>query len=264
MANQLAYLERLGISYYVPRFVLPGALPSVALAFDTQQEIDGQFPSHKELPSHGEHPSQGESIPSTEAGANAEAGEHARDQGRASLSAFVGDKPVAKTEASGVDKPVVTAQENTAAVQFKASLVDSGAGILMLAPVSAGPLDNDSKRLLANIAQAAVKHYQLPYELQFNAAHFGWPMHNIPGIEQGLVAAREAFTASVLARLELKPQRLLLVFGDELVAYLDTVLLEQHGVQCVFSEPTAKLLNNPNGKAELWRQLKAIRFAVTE
>lgn len=243
MDARRAYLDSLGIRYYVPRFVLPGARASVAApvveeAAPAVAHVDIVLP---------------QSMP-------AEPGATSVQQLQPVAARLKPDFAELGLAESKVPTPPQQAAgtEPEQAVTFKASLVDTGIGLLMVAPVDGQQLDPAGKRLMANIARACAQHCGRAADLSFSASDFIWPMHNIAAIRQDLPAAREAFSASVLARIEARPGRVLLVFGETLTSYLDAPLLQQHQIVMVGAAPLPELQQRPDAKASLWQALKAL------
>lgn len=252
---QQQYLEAMGVRCYVPRYVLPAALPSrQTVRPAVNHDAVAAQPVAKSDPAPLEARSGSELIGEAERLLKREARGNARQALDGLLEGAPPEQPSVQT------KPLREAvNEERDECRFKATVVDSGFGLRCVAESSAGPMPLAEKRLLANIARACHRELGVVAPLAMSAEDFNWPLLNIPGWQQDAVAAREALTAR-LARSEAVPLRCVLVFGQSLRPFVSDEVLTSNGVKLIVSEDLTALMADPRLKAHLWAELSSCNF----
>ncbi len=247
MDLQREYLKALGASYFVPRFVLPGAAPSsqaplpvaearVDVAPIDEAQLTAESPAAVTAPLE-----EREAPPALSA-------EH-----RPAMPVLE-DSAAAK---SREERREAQASTESPDVSFQAALVDTGIGLLMVAPSPSEGLDAGAKRLMANIARALAVHQGTANHLAFAAADFAWPMAKVPGLKMDAAAARDAFSASLRSRSDKHGLRCILLFGAELAPYVDADLLGA-GARFLNTASVTELMQDATAKAVLWQALRSL------
>lgn len=268
---QQQYLKAMGVSSYVPRFRLPGALPSEQGVFPTAPLPAGDAAAADSAQNLGRH-SVDSMLADSASGsgvtqpASGKLDKQASAAARAALDIDVGSAgPATRNSATKHSEPAAApddgAQSETP-LQFAATLVDSATGLLFLAATSDADLSAVEKRLLANIAKAVCQQFTPDRSPAFQASSFNWPMLNAgPRLKgrmaQGKAQAKEAFTGFLLSHAERWQGTRLVVLGGVLEEYIAVEHLDSDGLKVISHVDVTTLMNSPQHKAQLWQKLCA-------
>lgn len=237
-----SFLDAMGVVSYVPRFVLPNALPS--------PRCEMPLPGRGKLRPEPQPEVSAVAAPATNTPSQNLAAPTRVVPGQSGEARRRGDMPAVETAPAQPKPAQATAAE---AVRFNADLVTSLLGLMF---VSDGNLIPEQKRLLANIASAFSRHCLQGQEAGLQAGRFSWPVVQTAGLAQGAEAARDALTANLLAQAERQGVKWVVVFGERLLAYVDAELLAREGVSLLRAASLAELPGNAGAKAALWRALQ--------
>lgn len=241
-ALRQSYLRAMGLPLYVPRFVLPGAAVSPKLSGVVEDAVAAPPETPTAAPVAVATP--------RDASAAAELSRAARE---------VLTEPVVATNPLPVPASP-TAETRAEVLRFHAAVVDTGIGLRMVADVSDGPLSDEARKLMANIARAVAVHWQCADKLAFSASNFEWPLVKaVTSIRQGAIDARDALSARVVSEGAGPPIHLVLLFGDSLQAFLNSDYLAAHQARLLCAADAEQMLGNADHKAALWAELRAIR-----
>ena len=236
-----AYLDAMGIVCYVPRFVLPNAAPSKLCIIPVPQRgVDDDEPGERKAQLELKKPT-------------ADRAGQATSAPRPEMPVFAEDTGLGR--ASNKKGIVEEKAPIKAVVEFTAYLVGSALGIAFVTDQNMAAAD---KRLLANIATAYSRHACGSQDSGLQAGQFRWPVARSNSLNQDAEAARDAFSAHILARAERESLRGLVVFGDGLQTYLDARLLKDEGLGLIATVELSELAGNAAAKAALWRDLKGL------
>lgn len=227
-STRLAYLDRMGVASYQPRFILPGAALSLQLPVEEQAEIVSA-PVADVLPS---------------AVAPTEEAMPVRRTVDVDFSELAPQKVKPAAE-------VTPAGEQCDAPVFHAELFCAGQAVLF---VLDGLKSATSQRLLNNISSAIQGALELELSALSPVTQFDWPMVKMQGIAQDDAAASDAFSACILASLKRYQIPRVIVFGKlEKFCQQDNICADGHSL---FATSDLELLQTDSvAKRALWQQI---------
>lgn len=248
---QQQYLKAMGVSSYVPRFRLPGALPSEPGDFPVDEPASLSLATERATAAVTRRQGpEAASAPDKKASAAA----------RAALEFDVDSAPARASKPAVSTAPA--APQEADAIRFAATLVDSGTGLLFLVDLSHAELSAEQKRLLANIAKAVCRRFAPEQVPTFQASSFYWPMLKSGSVLQSRLAqggaeAREAFMGFLLSHAERWQGRRVVVLAPALESFIADDLLRGDGLHILYHCDVDTLMQTPQQKAQLWQALCA-------
>lgn len=228
--RQHAYLEALGVSYYVARRDLPGAAPGRRQQWDLQPATPAVDPAAAPPQSPGARPPVPE-----------------RPSGRR-------QKPV---EQPATEAAAVPAVAPGPVVRFTLGAVIAGP-FVWLEALPNSVLGKDQVRLIKAMAQA------LGPVSAVQVARFDWPPHNNRQLDLGEEAARAALHSFLARQLEQQGCRALVALGEGAAARLGDNTAGASGIDahCITAPAsTADMLADPRHKRAVWEAIRPLRDA---
>lgn len=232
------YLRALGIDIYVPRVILPGALPSAACEWE---ELLPEAPTEQSAAAIAALVTEpaSEVVPA------------AARETTADLSRLAGELQAPAQRRGPAEKPaapvVSRAASTTQHPQFALGIA-VGSGILVIdgAPAATGER-NEYLRLLGNI-QFALRGDGTP---AFDV--FVWPMLKQPHLDLSAAAARETLAAHIQSLCQRHGVHTILLLGEAAVQWWTPAGAEP---RCVASVSALACLRNPALKRQLWDDIR--------
>lgn len=237
-STRLAYLDRMGVVSYQPRFILPGAALSPQLAVDEQVEtvdVIARAPVPEIMPSSvARAEEETEAVPV-----------------RRAVDIDFSELQPQKTKSAPIAAP--PAGQKNDAPAFHAELVCAGQSVMF---VFDGVKSAASQRLLNNISLAIQQSLELELSALSSVAQFDWPMVKMPGIAQDAAAASDAFSACILATLQRYQIPRVIMFGElGKFCQKDNICVDGHSL---FATLDLELLQADSAaKRALWQQVLA-------
>lgn len=235
------YLRALGIDIYVPRRVLPGALPSQGCTWEAAPVVDIPAAAPTAIIA-----ATAAAVPALDATATAP-----REIG-ADLSRLAGELQAPATRRAVADKPVAAPVAKSAvatpSVPKIALGVAVGGGFLIVddAPATAGER-SEYLRLLGNILFALRSDAALAFDV------FLWPMLKQPQLDQSEAAARETLAAHLQSLQQRHAVHTVLLLGASAQQWCAG---SGDGARCVASTSALACLRDPASKRQLWNDIR--------
>lgn len=236
------YLRALGIDIYVPRLVLPGALPSVECEWEAAPESDAT--------------STAVAAAAVEAAAAAllqpeisSPQQHEPQQHLATRSPVptidLPSAPAPRRSEPAV-KPAPVDAEATPRIALGIAV---GGGILVVDDAPANPAQRgEFQRLLGNVLFALRGDGALPV-----LDIFLWPMLKQPQLDRSGAAARETLASYIQAQVERHSVHTLLLLGAAAQQWVER---DAEGLRCVRSVSALGCLREPAQKRQLWQDIR--------
>ncbi len=262
-SQRMACLKEMGIQAYFPRHPLPGAALSPQYEATPEDAVpDMEGPETVSRPETSRHDLEGLVAPASIPQVRTEQGLE-----QASVTAEkprrVVPEPGPQAVETTVSRPAkADASEN---IRFKLSLVRVGRDMAILHHLpwaGTGSLQAVHQRLLQNLLRAL----RLPdATLDFSEPAFHWPFADVPHLDQGVVAAREALWAWLETRLG--DVSVVLLMGADLEPLLGVgsgfpgwgLREGRQSPKVLRSRALHEVLAVPTLKRELWVDLAPLR-----
>lgn len=225
--RRLAYLETLSVDTYLPRRPLPGAAPGRCA------------PDRAPTPGPARAPR-----PPVAAREDA-------SEGRPVSPAAAGPEPSIPTVPRNAD----SAAPGPAPCRFSLVAVLAG-DWLWLEDLGDRPLASAQVQLIRAMADAVGFGRGRAAAARADVSTFDWPMHNNRQLDNGEEAARSSLSAFLQRRISESACRGIVLLGVECRRW---VAAQDHTSKVVCTHSTAQMLERPELKRAVWRDLAALR-----
>jgi hypothetical protein len=233
------YLRALGIDSYVPRLILPGALPSAACEWETAPEPPALA---------GTAVVATETVPQRSAPQIDTASSLAEHPAVRSRAPEIDVQP-APHRTEPVAAPVAPPKVDAEAVPRIALGIAVGGGVLLVDDAPASPAERgEFQRLLGNIL----------FALHANGAQpaldiFLWPMSKQPQLDRSAAAARETLAAHIQNQIQRHAVHTVLLLGTAAAQWAE---VDTEGLRCVRTVSALGCLREPAQKRQLWQDIR--------
>lgn len=236
------YLRALGVDIYVPRRILPGALPSMACEWEAAIVLDAQ-PSAPPESTVSEIVSEAVAAPARERGVDLRqlAGELQQPATRRAEAAVPAVAPA----------PVPVAAAQSDAPKFALAIAVAAHGLLIVDDAPAGTGERaEYQKLLANILFALRSESAPALDI------FVWPLSRQPQLDRSAAAARETLAAHLHNQAQRHAVHTVLLLGETAQQWCDLEGLDSPGVRRVASVSALSCLRDPALKRRLWSDIR--------
>lgn len=240
------YLRALGIDIYVPRLILPGALPSAACEWEAEPQSD--VPA-RAMDVVAEVIAAVAAVPAPQVSADQPDTISSQDQ-----------HPATRSRVPDIDPQPVTAPRSTEPVPARpvadtspkiALGIAVGGGVLLIDDAPASPAERgEFQRLLGNVLFALRGDGALPA-----LDVFLWPMSKQPQLDRSADAARETLAAHIQNQIQRHAVHTVLLLGDAARQWVD---IDAEGLRCVRSVSALGCLREPAQKRQLWQDIRRL------
>lgn len=237
------YLRALGIDVYVPRHILPGALPSSACEWEEAASApESRAPADAIAATLRVDDAPVAATPVVEAPSTRDAG--------LDLSKLTGDLQAPSQRRSVAEKPAVApaAKPVVDVPKIALSIAVGAGGILVVDDAAANAGErNEYLKLLGNLL----------FALHSDAAPaidvFVWPMLKQPQLDRSAEAARETLAAHIQNQLQRHAVHTVLLLGEAAQRWC---AVDGAGLRCATSVSALACLRQPALKRQLWNDIR--------
>jgi hypothetical protein len=250
-----AYMEAMGVDSYVPRLVLPAALPSQLC----------EWPVMEASPAS---PSPVSASPDTITAETPAPVRAAGNGSAAAMQALLGEnaKPSVKKVAPAASQGLVKANTNKKAVPHFSLSIISGNNILIVDESLPGHVNpEDYLLLLHNMLFALGVGKQ-----QLSIDTFNWPVSKNSQVDQSETAARQAIDAFLAKKSEQLKSQYLIVMGASAANFVTNKVLvagvltrhDYLDIELIHTSSASPMLSDALLKRKVWQDLKPLHAAI--
>lgn len=267
-----AYLDAMGVDCYIPRLVLPAALPSQLCEMPANEILAEDQPPWEQSGSTADGAGAvGQAAVATEASTAVPTTASRSNTSAAAVQALFDDidpNPRAKARAaSNVEAGAGPKATASTIPHFHLTIVRGANVLLVDNGLSADTDSAEYLRLLQNMLHAIGAG-----KPQLSIDSFRWPMTKSGNVDQGETAARQTLQAFLAKQAGQLKVAYLLVMGEVAAHYLSEEALPtgsfvahtQMDVQLIHTQSASRMLVEPAIKRQVWQDLQPLRRVLVK